>query len=233
VSVLAAFVQVDADLLERIEADPSLAEQLFAAESPAGAFDPERMRGLITERGPRLLAGALDLHPALREQLEQRLGQTTEALRAGQGGDAVFELMKRHLGLRAGGPLEGKHETLSLDKAWHGVHFLLSGAMEPGESLPSQAVLGGSEIGEDFSGYGPARCFRPHEVAELAAALGGEAAEREAAERFDPRRMTELQIYPFGWSAGDREWVLDALRSLRSFYADAAAAGRAVLTCLV
>jgi len=51
--------------------------------------------------------------------------------------------------------------------------------------------------------------------------------------RFDPERMNELQIYPFGWSADSRDWIMDAFRSLRGFYADGAAAGRGVVTCLV
>jgi len=45
--------------------------------------------------------------------------------------------------------------------------------------------------------------------------------------------MTELQIYPFGWELGAREWLLGALADLRAFSAGAAAEGRAVVTCLV
>jgi len=46
--------------------------------------------------------------------------------------------------------------------------------------------------------------------------------------------MSQLQIYP-GWRAGDqeKEWLMDAFRRLRDFYASAAAHGRAIITCLV
>src|SRR5581483_3826445 len=171
----------------------------------------------------QLLAGAMDMHPQLRSQIEASLGRSQEALRRGDGGEAVFELMRRRMsGRKADG-----HPKLELDKAWHGVHYVLSGTVEPGESLLSHAVLGGTEIGEDFSGYGPARFFTVAEVAELALALA------EAEPHFDAQRMNELEIYPFGWSEASRHWIVEELGNLRAFYADAAANGRAIVTCLV
>lgn len=231
--MLATFVQVDPALLDRIQVDPSVAEGLFMPDLPA-IFDPGRMREAVLDRGPQLLAGAIDLHPQLREQIEQSLGRTQDALRNGEGGEALLALMQQRLGGGKPRTAEGTHDKLDLDKAWHGVHFVLCGEVEPGESLLSRAVLGGTEVGEDFSGYGPARCFTPAQVAELARALGDPQVERDAAGRYDPQRMTELGIYPFGWEEVDeREWIFDAFRELRDFYADAAAGGRAVVTCLV
>lgn len=228
-SMLATFVQVEPSALD----DTVNIEALFAPELPA-AFDPERIREAILARGPQLLAGAMDLHPELREQIEQRLGRTQEALRGGEGGEALFALMRQRLGRPPARKPAGAGSVLSLDKAWHGVHYLLSGTVEPGESLLSQAVLGGTEIGEDFAGYGPARCFSAAEVSELARLIGDPALDDEAASRYDPKRMAELQIYPFGWEDVDnREWLFDAFRDLRGFYGDAAANGHALVTCLV
>jgi hypothetical protein len=232
-SMLATFVQVEPALFDRIQAEPSVAKGLFMPDLPA-IFDARRMREAVLARGPQLLAGAMDLHPELREQIERSLGRTQDALRRGDGGDALFALMQQRLGGQTSGKAQGAHTVLSLDKAWHGVHYVLCGVVEPGDSLMSRAVLGGTEVGEDFSGYGPARCFAPAQVAELASALGDPQVEREAADRYDPQRMTELSIYPFGWDEpGEREWILEAFRDLRGFYADSAAHGRAVLTCLV
>jgi hypothetical protein len=227
-SMLATFVQVEPALLD----DPARIERLFMPELPS-VFDPERMREAILARGPQLMAAAMDMHPQLREQIERSLGRTQAALRGGQGGEELFALMRERMGPRTAERPEGIHERLDLDKAWHGVHYVLSGTVEPGESLLSRAVLGGTEVGEDFSGYGPARCFTVAQVAELAAALGAVEIEKEVAARFDPQRMAELQVYPFGWSEDDREWVLSAFAGLRNFYANAAAEGRAVVTCLV
>lgn len=126
---------------------------------------------------------------------------------------------------------------LSLEKAWHGVHYLLAGTVEPGPELRSQAVLGGVELGDDpegFAGYGPARYFRAAQVRELSEELHRPEVESEAAARFDPARMSRLQIYP-GWRTGepDKEWLMDAFQRLRDFYLSAAAQGLAIITCLV
>ena len=88
---------------------------------------------------------------------------------------------------------------LSLEKAWHGVHYLLAGAAEPGPELRSQAIPGGVELGDDpegFSGYGPARYFRAAQVRELSEELRRPEVQSEAATRFDPSKMSQLQIYP-------------------------------------
>jgi len=172
------------------------------------------------------------MHPELRELIEERIGATQEELRRGTGGEALYELMEERLGPPPGPNPTETRRVLSLDKAWHGIHYLLTGSAEPVGALPGQAVLGGAEIGEDFSGYGPARLFAADQVAALAEALADPAVEREAVERFDPPRMTELQIYPFGWDEDHREWLLSSLRELARFYAEAAEHGRAVATCL-
>jgi len=127
------------------------------------------------------------------------------------------------------GRTAGAHRTLSLDKAWHGVHYLLTG--EPEES--TGAVLGGTEFGED-EGYGPARYFTPAEVEQLAHALDAPTTADEAAARYDGDRMLALSIYPGGWdNADEREWLLGSLAQLREFFRDTAAAGDAIVTCLV
>ncbi len=232
-AMLASFVQVDEELLEKIREDPSLAESLFEPEAGPKP-DLEKMRETILARGPQLMAGALANLPAeLRQQIEQRMGKTLEALRGGAGGDVIYRMMQEREGARAAGALAGRHGALSLDKDWHGLHYVLCGEAEPRETLLSQAVLGGTEVGEDFAGYGAARYFTATQVAELAQALGPAQVEQQAATRFDPKRMTELRIYPFGWKADDRERVMEAFTDLREFYAEAAARGWAVVTCLV
>ncbi|MGB6412728.1 MAG: YfbM family protein, partial [Candidatus Cybelea sp.] len=141
---------------------------------------------------------------------------------------------KRRAGAEPSSP-SGKRDVLSLDKAWHGVHYLLCGESEPGPTLLSQAVLGGSALGDDdegFSGYGPARYFTAERVAQLAAQLSAPELEAEAVGRFDAGRMEELGIYP-GWKASDADWVMDGFRRLRDFYAEAARKGNAIVTCLV
>ena len=237
-SMNATFVQVDQTAISTLEKDPSLAEALFEDESlaiPGLAVFTKAMQERVRALSPELLASALSrFDPEMRKQIEQRLKRTASEL--GSSGDAILKLMEERAGrgARPGSPVSAR-AVLSLDKAWHGVHYLLCGEVEAGPALLSQAVLGGVALGEDdegFSGYGPARYFTAAQVSDLSQALSRPELESEAAARFDAQRISELSIYP-GWQTSDAEWVMHAFRRLRDFYADAAGQGRAMVTCLV
>lgn len=234
----ATFIQVDAVELARFQRDPSLVEALFQGENvmpDAFLKLSKTMEDRVRTAAPQMLAeGLARLDPSLRALIAERLGKKPdEALQ----GDDLLKLMQERRS-RLSAPqrdVRKARPTLSLDKAWHGVHYLLCGEVEPGATLLSQAVLGGTALGDDdegFSGYGPARYFTPSQVAELAEALNGPDLEAESAARFDPKRMSDLGIYP-GWQSSDADWVLDGFRSLRDFYSKASADGHAVVTCLV
>src|SRR5262245_43382595 len=239
-SMNAIFVQVEDAEIAGFEADPDSVETLFADQTlpSAGLLNmTAAMHERIRTMGPQTIAATFSRLPEpLRQQLEASLGRTTAAMAAGQGGDDILKLMQMQLARRAG-PDGRKREVLSLEKAWHGVHYLLAGTVEPGPELQSQAVLGGVELGDDpegFSGYGPARYFRAAQVRELSVALRRPDVEAEAAARFDPAKMSQLHIYP-GWQPGnqDKEWLMDAFQRLRDFYSSAATQGPAIITCLV
>ena len=236
-SMNAMFVQVEDSEISRLKADPDAVEALFAQQTlpTAGLLNmAAAMQDRLRAIGPDALAARLSRLPEpLRQQLEASLSRTNAAIASGQD---ISKLLEQRLAQRdqSGG---AKREVLNLEKAWHGVHYLLAGTAEPGPELRSQAVLGGVELGDDpdgFSGYGPARYFRAAQVRELSEELHRPQVQAEAAGRFDPAKMSELQIYP-GWRGGDedREWVMDAFERLRDFYASATARGRAIVTCLV
>ena len=236
----AIFVQVEDAEIARFEADPDSVETLFADQAlpAAGLLNMTAvMQDRIRAMGPQTIAATLSRLPEpLRQQLEASLGRTTAAMAAGEGGDDILQLMEKQLARRAA-PGGGKREVLSLEKAWHGVHYLLAGTPESGPELRSQAVLGGVQLGDDpegFSGYGPARYFRAAQVRELSEELRRPEVEAEAAARFDSAKMSELRIYP-GWRAGDqdKQWLMDALQRLRDFYSSAATQGRGLITSLV
>ncbi len=139
------------------------------------------------------------------------------------------------LGASASASAGPGRRRLSIDKAWHGVHFLLTGtADEPDDTVGEvgAVVLGGEELGED-EGYGPARVFPAAVVARLADALDQLDLDAVGA-RYDGARMTELAVYPGGWEvdAGAQAWLLDALRDLRAFFRACADDGSAVVTLL-
>lgn len=54
--------------------------------------------------------------------------------------------------------LESDDDETSVDlgKAWHGIHWLLTGSPDSTDDVTSEAILGGQPVGEDL-GYGPAR----------------------------------------------------------------------------
>lgn len=239
-SLNASFVQVEEIELSRIKADPSLAEPLFEGDAlvpPAFIALTKTMQDRVRTAGPKLLADALTrFDPAMRKQLEERLGKPASVFAAGAGGDDILKLMQQRRPSGAGpAPASGSRAILSLDKAWHGVHYVLCGEVEPTAALLSKPVLGGVELGDDdegFSGYGPVRYFTVAQVTELSQALSRPGLEPKAAARFDAARMSELSIYP-GWRPSDAEWVMDGFRRLRDFYFEAAGKRRAIITCLV
>ena len=87
---------------------------------------------------------------------------------------------------------------IDLDKAWHGIHFLLTGSAWEGDAPLGYLIAGGEEIGDEDVGYGPARALRPGEVANFDAALAAISRD-DFRRRFDPTVMMKQQIYPEIW----------------------------------
>lgn len=140
--------------------------------------------------------------------------------------DRVFEVLSPEDG-------EGPRPPVSvdLDKAWHGLHYLLTGDPWDGDPPLCWAILGGEPIGDD-TGYGPPRYLIPDQVAAIASALD-RATHDDLLRRFDPVRMAEEQLYPHGWGDdADAGWLLEAFDALAGFYGQAATASHAVLLCL-
>ena len=249
-SMMGRFVRVSPDRLKQIIDDPSEVEELFAGEQEAQAV-PKFMgalEGRMRTLTPQMFAASLASMPEnVRDRLAQslkNLGIDPDALARGEGGDDLAKLMAQRMqALRSkfpgqppapGGsatPSPKGGASISLDKAWHGVHYLLCGKPEPGTDLASQAVMGGTDIGDDL-GYGPARYFEPDEVAAIARELSRPNLETEMMARWDRDRMVQLGIYPAGFEPDDDKWLMDAFRKLRQFYVDASAAKQAVVTCI-
>jgi hypothetical protein len=114
-----------------------------------------------------------------------------------------------------------------VDKAWHCIHFMLTGSADGGPEPLSWALLGGEAIGEDV-GYGPARVLRPQQVHDIAKALSpiDEIAFRA---RFAPQKMQDADVYLSEMCVRDGDEALDYLLpkylELAEFYRDAADRG--------
>lgn len=124
-----------------------------------------------------------------------------------------------------------KGRSIYLDKAWHGIHFLLTGSNSPNKSLESLVIFGGEPVGTD-QGYGPAQLLSPAEVQNIAKLLENYPPE-VLASRYNPKAMETAQIYPsIIWIREGQEalkYVLQFYSQLVSFYKAAAERGDAVL----
>ncbi|GAB2514462.1 YfbM family protein [Lysobacter humi (ex Lee et al. 2017)] len=118
-----------------------------------------------------------------------------------------------------------------LDKAWHCIHYMLTGDAWGGDGPLAAAILGGEPAGEDV-GYGPARLLRPGAVREVATALAG-IDDAEFRSRFDPPAMQAADVYLADMCARDADEALDYLvenfRELVRFYSGAAERGDGVV----
>jgi len=136
----------------------------------------------------------------------------------------------------ASDPPFGEHADLDIDKAWHGIHFLLTRSAWEGELPLAFLVCGGTEIGDEDVGYGPARGFDSEQVRAIAKAL--EAIDPiEFRARFDPAAMTKAQVYPEIWNRPLEQedtvgYLVDYYDEMRSFIAGAAKEGEALLVYL-
>lgn len=70
------------------------------------------------------------------------------------------------------GEYEG--ELADLDKAWHGLHYLLTQSPDAGAPPLNFLIAGGTEIARQEVGYGPARVFRAAEVKPISGARARE-----------------------------------------------------------
>lgn len=112
-------------------------------------------------------------------------------------------------------------DRMDLDKMWHGLHFLFTGTAEEGPEPACFLLCGGEEIGNED--VGPARVLSPDQVSQFAAFLG-ELSHDELARRYNPARMTALEIYPdVIWTRpavsgkSEFDYLFEAFEELRDF----------------
>ncbi|MBX7222555.1 MAG: YfbM family protein [Blastocatellia bacterium] len=125
---------------------------------------------------------------------------------------------------------DGLFPHLDIDKAWHGIHFLLTGSQWEGPEPLCNVVLGGRSIGEVEVGYGPARGLTVDEVQAVSKALQAIPKE-DFAQRFQPADLTANDIYPGIWDEGAEalDYLVENYVQLRKFFQTAAKKNEAVI----
>jgi hypothetical protein len=111
--------------------------------------------------------------------------------------------------------------STDLDKAWHGIHYFLTGTAWEGEHPRNFLVSGGAAVGNVDIGYGPARVLTAAETREARDALR-EVRDEVLKGRFDPQDMIAKQIYPEIWARKPEEddtlgYLMEYVQTLRGF----------------
>lgn len=119
---------------------------------------------------------------------------------------------------------------VDLDKAWHGIHYLLTGSAWEGEVPLDFLLHGGTPLGDEEESEPVPRLLDADEVQEVDRALAGIDADTLRA-RYDPAAMQALDIYPNIWGEGEEavDYCLHYFGQLQAFMADAGRLQRAVL----
>ena len=129
------------------------------------------------------------------------------------------------------------HENLNsvdVDKAWQGIHYLLTGTAYEGDGPLAWVIMGGQPLDEHNTSE-HVRFLDADSVKQIAAALTEVDVEKLRA-RYNPQTMEEKKIYPGVWLRdGDfgLKYILDYFAILKKFYIDTAARGDAVVTAIL
>jgi hypothetical protein len=112
-----------------------------------------------------------------------------------------------------------------LDKAWHGIHYLLTRTASEGSPPLNLLLAGGTPVGTVDVGYGPARALSSREINDAHLALG-QISDDELRSRFAPKEMLKADIYPEIWGRDPAEddtlgYLMEYVGTLRSFLRDA------------
>src|SRR3979411_259264 len=94
-----------------------------------------------------------NLRPASDAEIQQLLTSPTDVTRFLYGADAA------------------RRERVVLNKAWHAIHFVLTGSRLGGDEPLNFLVSEGTPVGEVDVGFGPARVLSSQQVRSLATAL--------------------------------------------------------------
>jgi hypothetical protein len=132
--------------------------------------------------------------------------------------------------------LDEEGPELDLDRAWHGLHYLIAGTARE-TAGPRGYILGGRRLGDINVGYGPARVLDAAQVAifdDLLQCISS----ADFRERFDAAALTRADIYPNLWEralTGEEDllsYLCGHFAQLKEFVAAARRDGMGMITYL-
>ena len=114
---------------------------------------------------------------------------------------------------------------LDIDKAWHAIHFTLSGEVWESTDDPlSKVILNSNLINDEDMGYGPAMLLMPNEVKDASNALEG-VSKDWFRKKFSVSNMAKNEIYPVINSEDEEEffdYVYENFKQVVVFFEKAA-----------
>lgn len=126
---------------------------------------------------------------------------------------------------------EDNPDYLYIDKAWHGIHYILTDSSWEGEKPQSLVILGGDDIGDDL-GYGPGKLIMPDEVIEVSKYLNSIDL-ITFRRKFNPDSFEKAEIYPQGIWYEEKmeayEYIEEYLKKVIEYYNLAAKLDKAVI----
>jgi hypothetical protein len=123
-----------------------------------------------------------------------------------------------------------ERERVVLNKAWHAIHFALTGTRLGGDEPLNFLVAEGTPVGDVDVGYGPARVLTSGQVQSIASALAPVDPE-EVGRRVDVQKLDEELIYPGNWQRDGIgvDYIVANYRDMRDLIERAAAQGQGLI----
>jgi hypothetical protein len=123
-----------------------------------------------------------------------------------------------------------ERERVVLNKAWHAIHFALTGSRLGGDEPLNFLVSEGTPVGEVDVGFGPARVLTSGQVQSIASALTPIDPD-DVARLLDVRKLDEELIYPGNWQRDGIgvDYVVTNYREMRDLIERAAAQGQGLV----
>jgi hypothetical protein len=131
--------------------------------------------------------------------------------------------------------LSGFKNALSLEKSWHGLHYVLTGSAWEGSPPLNFLAMGGEAVGGTEFGYGPARLLKPASVRAVHEALSA-FSEADFARNFDLDALAAAEVYPLIWDEpleDLQEEYGSYLNALKTFVKSAAETGQSLLITIM
>jgi hypothetical protein len=227
-SIIAHLRQISAKQLQQFVKDPSAAYRFILGDSLSVARTTGQELQDWKTKNALILLKVIKAGGKLENlnQLDRLLFEKSHL---------EFGNIARQSVLRASASLPkvpGKEPGLSLEKSWHGIHYLLNGVAEGGRPPLSWAVLGDKEIPDTdkLMGHGSAHVLTAQQVSSVSKAIAPFTREK-LLRKFELKAMKAAQVYGVR-EPEDGEYLWSYFQRLKAFYSQTAKQRKGLLCYL-